>query len=482
MSEQGFKDYRLGEEITRSLDSLGYHQPTEVQRKVIPFALERKDMTVKSHTGSGKTAAYGIPICELLEWQENRPQALILTPTRELADQVTQDIMNIGTYKRIKATAIYGKQPFYRQKVQLQQRNHVIVGTPGRLIDHIEKQTIDLEQIKFLVIDEADEMLNMGFIEHVEKIIRELPQNRMTMLFSATLPKDVEHLCRKYMNHPLNIEVQTEARTTSQIEHYIYSVRDENKLNLLRDVTIVENPDSCIIFCRTQLRVEVVFKELEKSGYPCGRIHGGMEQDDRTEMMNAFKQGEFRYLIATDVAARGIDIENISHVINYDFPQENESYVHRIGRTGRAGKSGTAISFATPSEDKFVANVQQYIGFEIPKSNPPSKEVLARTSAAFEEKLRIQGTVKKDRSSRRNQEILKLYFNGGKKKKIRAVDFVGTIAKIDGVSAGDIGIITIEDNASYVDILNGKGHLVLNIMKNTTIKGKLLKVHQANRK
>lgn len=349
--EQGFESYELSEEIIRSLDSLGYKQPTEVQRKVIPYALGKKDMTVKSHTGSGKTAAYGIPICEMLEWQEYRPQALILTPTRELADQVKQDIMNIGRYKRIKATAVYGKQPFHRQKVQLQQRNHVIVGTPGRLIDHIEKQLIDLEQIRYLVIDEADEMLNMGFIEHVEKIIRELPLERMTMLFSATLPKDVEQLCHKYMNDPLDIEVQTEARTTSQIEHSLYAVRDDHKLKLLRDITIVENPDSCIIFCRTQIRVETVFNELTKHGYPCGRIHGGMEQDDRTEMMNAFKRGEFRYLIATDVAARGIDIENISHVINYDFPQENESYVHRSGRTGRAGKSGKAISFATPSED-----------------------------------------------------------------------------------------------------------------------------------
>lgn len=482
MSEQGFTDYKLSEEITRALDDLGYQQATEVQSKVISIALERKDMTVKSHTGSGKTAAYGIPICEMLEWDENRPQALILTPTRELADQVKQDIMNIGRYKRIKATAIYGKQPMARQKVQLQQRNHVIVGTPGRLIDHIEKQTIDLEQIKFLVIDEADEMLNMGFIEHVEKIIRELPQDRMTMLFSATLPKDVENLCHKYMIHPLDIEVKSEARTISQIEHSIYSVRDENKLNLLRDVTIVENPDNCIIFCRTQVRVEVVFKELKKHGYPCGRIHGGMEQDDRSKIMNAFKEGEFRYLIATDVAARGIDIKNISHVINYDFPQENESYVHRTGRTGRAGHSGTAISFATPTEEKFVSNVERYIGFEIPKRNKPSKEMIACTSPAFEAKIRNGRAVKKDRSSRSNQEVLKLYFNGGKKKKIRAVDFVGTIAKIDGVSADDIGIITIEDMASYVDILNGKGRLVLDKMKDTTIKGKLLKVQEANRK
>lgn len=482
MSEQSFKDYNLGEGITRALDNLGFKQPTEVQHKVIPFALEGKDMTVKSHTGSGKTAAYGIPICELVEWEENRPQALILTPTRELADQVTQDIMNIGRYKRIKATAVYGKQPFSRQKVQLQHRNHVIVGTPGRLIDHIEKQTIDLEQIKFLVIDEADEMLNMGFIEHVEKIIRELPLDRMTMLFSATLPKDVETLCHKYMNDPLDIEVETEAKTTSQIDHSMYLVKDEHKLNLLRDVTLVENPDSCIVFCRTQIRVEVVFEELNKHGYPCGKIHGGMEQDDRTAVMNDFKRGQFRYLIATDVAARGIDIENISHVINYDFPQETESYVHRTGRTGRAGQSGRAISFATPREDKFVANVERYIGFEIPRRNTPSKEAITRATPAFEAKIRGQRAVKKDRSARMSQDVLKLYFNGGKKKKIRAVDFVGTIAKLDGISADDIGIITIEDNASYVDILNGKGHFVLEKMKDTTVKGKLLKVNVANRK
>jgi superfamily II DNA/RNA helicase len=481
MSEQSFKDYNLSDDIIRALDSLGYQKPTEVQSKVIPIAFEKKDMTVKSHTGSGKTAAYGIPICEMVEWEENRPQALILTPTRELADQVKQDIMNIGRYKRIKATAIYGKQPFSRQKVQLTHKNHVVVGTPGRVMDHIEKQTIDLEQVRFLVIDEADEMLSMGFIEQVEKIIRALPKDRLTMLFSATLPKDVENLCHRYMNHPLDIEMKTAARTTSQIEHSLYMAKDENKLNLLRDVTMVENPDSSIIFCRTQVRVEVVFKELDKRGYPCDRIHGGMEQDDRFQVMNAFKRGEFRYLIATDVAARGIDIDSISHVINYDFPLENESYVHRTGRTGRAGHTGKAISFATPNEEKFVRNIERYIGFEIPREASPSKEAVAQAKAAFEAKMTNQPAVKKDRSSRMDQEILKLYFNGGKKKKIRALDLVGTIAKIEGVSADDIGIITIEDNASFVDILNGKGRLVLHKMKDTTIKGKLLKVQEANK-
>ncbi|MFC0213911.1 DEAD/DEAH box helicase [Paenibacillus chartarius] len=481
MDERRFKDYKLSEDILRALDSLGYQKPTEVQSSVIPSALEKKDMIVKSRTGSGKTAAYGIPICEMVEWEGNRPQALILTPTRELADQVKQDIMNIGTYKRIKAIAIYGKQPFARQKTQLTYRNHVIVGTPGRVMDHIEKQTIDLEQVRFLVIDEADEMLNMGFIEQVEKIIRELPKDRMTMLFSATLPKDVKNLCHRFMNHPLDIEIKSEGKATNQIEHSLYMVKDENKLHLLRAVTVVDNPDSCIIFCRTQTRVEIVFQELDKWGYPCNRIHGGMEQDERSQVMNAFKQGEFRYLIATDVAARGIDIESISLVLNYDLPLENESYVHRTGRTGRAGHSGKAISFATPNEEKFVLSIEKYIGFEIPRKTIPSKEAVTQGKAAFEAKMRKQTAIKKDRNSLAGQ-VMKLYFNGGKKKKIRAVDFVGTIAKIEGVSAEDIGIITIEDNASYVDILNGKGRLVLHMMKDTTIKGKLLKVQEADRK
>ncbi|MDB5056047.1 MAG: helicase [Bacilli bacterium] len=481
MSKKSFKDYTLSEEIVRALDSLGYEQPTDVQSEVIPIALMKKDLAVKSQTGSGKTAAFGIPLCEMIEWEENRPQALILTPTRELAAQVKEDIMHIGRFKRIKATAVYGKEPFAKQKAELNQKCHVVVGTPGRVMDHIEKGTLDLERLKYLVIDEADEMLRMGFIEQVEAIINELPEDRMTMLFSATLPKDVENLCHRYMKNPMDIEIKTTESTSDQIDHSLFIVRETDKFNLLKDVTIMENPDSCIIFCRTQEHVDNITMQLDRMDYTCDKIHGGMEQDDRFQVMNEFKRGEFRYLVATDVAARGIDIENITHVINYDLPLEKESYVHRIGRTGRAGKTGTAISFVTPHEDKFLADIEGYIGFEIRRRDVPTREEVIHGKAAFDEKMNIQPTIKRDKSGQLNQEILKLYFNGGKKKKIRAVDFVGTIAKIEGVTAADIGIITIEDNVSYVDILNGKGPLVINSMKNTTIKGKLLKVHQANK-
>ncbi|MGE9754401.1 ATP-dependent RNA helicase DbpA [Bacillus inaquosorum] len=476
-----FKNYQISHDILRALEGLGYTEPTKVQQSVIPAALERKDLVVKSQTGSGKTASFGIPLCELADWDENKPQALILTPTRELAVQVKEDITNIGRFKRIKATAVFGKSSFDKQKAELKQKSHIVVGTPGRVLDHIEKGTLPLDRLSYLVIDEADEMLNMGFIEQVEAIIKQLPTERTTMLFSATLPEDIEKLSRQYMQNPEHIEIKAAGLTTRNIEHAVIQVREENKFPLLKDVLMTENPDSCIIFCRTKEHVNHLTDELDDLGYPCDKIHGGMIQEDRFDVMNEFKRGEYRYLVATDVAARGIDIENISLVINYDLPLEKESYVHRTGRTGRAGNKGKAISFVTAFEKRFLADIEEYIGFEIQKIEAPSQEEVAKKKLDFLSKLNDRPETKKDKSEELNKDIMKLYFNGGKKKKIRAVDFVGTIAKIDGVSADDIGIITIMDNASYVEILNGKGPHVLKAMKNTTVKGKKLKVNKANK-
>jgi superfamily II DNA/RNA helicase len=471
----------LSKEITMALTSLGFDTPTEVQSKVIPIALEKKDLVVKSQTGSGKTAAYGIPLCELVEWNENKPQALILTPTRELAVQVTEDITNIGRFKRIKATALYGKSPFHMQKAELKQRTHMVVGTPGRVLDHIERGTLALERLAYLVIDEADEMLNMGFIEQVQAIIQALPSDRVTMLFSATFPEDVAKLSRRYMDNPAQIEIQASGLTTATIEHSLIEVREADKLALLQDVLIVENPDSCIIFCRTQENVDKLFRAMAELDYPCDRIHGGLEQEERFEVMNAFRRGQFRYLIATDVAARGIDISNITHVINYDIPLEKESYVHRTGRTGRAGKNGTAITFLAPNDGRRLADIEDYIGFAIPRVKAPSEEAVDRRREDFERKINVGVELKKDRREQLNKQIMKLNFNGGKKKKFRAVDFVGTIAKLEGVTADDIGIITILDHVTDVEILNGKGSLVLELMKNTTVKGKQLKVRRGNK-
>ncbi|WP_078410034.1 DEAD/DEAH box helicase [Priestia abyssalis] len=479
MSKRSFEDFNVSDEIRRALAVLKYETPTEVQSEVIPKAMENQDLVVKSQTGSGKTASFGIPVCEMMEWEERKPQALILTPTRELAVQVREDITNIGRFKRIKAMAVYGKEPFAKQKEELKQKTHVVVGTPGRVKDHIERGTLALDQIKYLIIDEADEMLNMGFIDEVEAIIKELPSNRVTMVFSATLPKDVENLCHEYMNSPIHIEIDSAGIATNTIDHRLIEVKEEGKLSLLKDVTVVENPDSCIIFCRTKEHVDTVFAELEESRYSCERLHGGLEQEERFAVMDGFKMGNFRYLVATDVAARGIDIDNVTLVINYDVPMEKESYVHRTGRTGRAGNKGKAITFVTSYEEKFIKAIERYIGFEISAMEAPRHQEVVIRRDAFEEKMSGRRVVRNNKTARINKDITKLHFNGGKKKKLRAVDFVGTIAKIPGVTADDIGIITIQDHLTYVDILNGKGSLVLQAMENTTIKGKKLKVSKA---
>ena len=283
------------------------------------------------------------------------------------------------------------------------------------------------------------------------------------------------------MMDPQHIEITSVHTLTDQIEHSLFVVAEQKKFSLLRDVTIVENPDSCIIFCRTKDNVDFVMEQLEKHYYTCDKLHGGMMQEDRTAVMNDFKRGEFRYLVATDVAARGIDIDNITHVINYDLPMEKENYVHRSGRTGRAGKAGKAISFVTPNENKFLSEIESYIGFEIPHRTAPSIREVEEAMLAFTEKLESRPKLKKNKNEQVNKDILKLYFNGGKKKKLRAFDFVGTLTSIPGVTAEDIGIIKIQDTVTYIDILNGKGPMVLKAMKDKTIKGKTLKVHKANK-
>ncbi len=479
MDIRKFHSYIISEDIVKALNGLEYDIPTEVQARVIPAALEKNDLIVKAQTGSGKTAAYVIPICEFIEWLENKPQALILTPTRELAVQVKEDFTNIGRFKRIKAAAIYGGHQFSIEKAELKQKTHVVVGTPGRVMDHIRKGTLPLNKINCLVIDEADRMLDMGFIEQVEEIMKELPEERLTMLFSATMSDEVKSLSSDYMRDPINIDVSEDGIVTADINHFLYITDEEDKFELLTDVMIIENPDSCIIFCSTKDQVDAICERLNDLGYPCNKMHGGMEQDDRLSAIKRFKRGEYRYLIATDVAARGIDIENISLVINYDIPLDEENYVHRTGRTGRAGQKGKAISFVTPTQTRYLNDIEDLIGFKIQEKMKPSKEEVANQKPSFDEKMNTAPKIKKMKSDQLNKDIMKLRFNGGKKKKLRATNFVGVISNLDGVKAEDIGIITIQDTLTYIEILNGKGPLVLEAMKNTMICGKQLKVSKA---
>jgi superfamily II DNA/RNA helicase len=471
-----FGDFNLSKEILKSIAMLHYKSLTKVQEKVIPLILKEKDIIVKSQTGSGKTAAFAIPLCELVNWKENKPQVLVLVPTRELAIQVKEDIFHLGRFKRIKVSAIYGKAPFYKQEKELKQKTHMVVGTPGRIMDHLERGTLDPSNIKYLVLDEADEMLSMGFLEQIESIIACLSKERVTMLFSATIPNDIQGLCIKYLKEPIKVDIEEESLSAERIIQERYTVDRRDKIDLLRDITILENPDSCIIFCNTKQMVDGVYKELEKLGYTSNKLHGGMDQPERFRVMNDFKKGTFRYLVATDVAARGIDIDNISLVINYDLPRDKEGYVHRIGRTGRISREGRAISFVVEDEFDFLEDIQEYMGKEIVSKERPDKQFVNDSMEEFLKKTNSIPEVKKIKGEELNKEILKLHINGGKKTKMRPVDIVGTLCSIEGIDASDIGIIHIVDLSTYVEILNNKGELVFQELQHRPIKGRLRKV------
>lgn len=452
---------------------------------MIPLALENKDIIVESQTGSGKTVAFGIPLVELTEWEENKPQSLILVPTRELALQVKEDVMNVGRLKRIKATAVFGKSSFKTQKSELSQKSHVVVGTPGRILEHLEEGTLSADKISRLVLDEADEMLNMGFVDQVEDIIRYLQKERQTMLFSATMPKEIVDLAKLYMKSDrASVKMKQSAENTPQILHSFIKVEESAKEKRLLDLLTIENPDACIIFCNTKDTVDSVVDILYKEDLPVDKLHGGMDQDDRLDVMDEFRTGKLRYLVATDVAARGIDIDNITHVINFDVPYEKESFTHRTGRTGRAGKTGIALTMVSEKEQRRWKEISDY-AFEdsqkITEVFPPSQRSVTRAKAAFEKKINTRMKPKAARNKDLNKDITKIYINGGKKKKLRAVDFVGTLTSIKNVLAEDIGIITIQENVTYIEIMNGKGPYVISEMQNRTIKGKTLKVRKAKK-
>ena len=480
-----FSDYMLHKDILKAQDLLGLNTPTPIQREVIPHVLQKHDCIAQAQTGSGKTASYAIPLCELVEWEENKPQVLILTPTRELAMQVQQEITDIGKLKRIKAPALYGKQSFKGQEKDLKQKSHMVVGTPGRVLDHLERGTLFTGCIGYLVIDEADEMFHMGFIEQVEQIFSYLPNDRVTLLFSATMPKEVVRLAEQYMQNPVQITIEGEQLSSRKITHSHYScdgMHTDERIDLLKNILKVHNPDSCIIFANMRSEVEDIYDALWDDGFSCGRLHGGMEQWERTEVMRDFKKGLFRYLVATDVAARGIDVENISLVVNYELPHERETYIHRIGRTGRAGQNGMAVSLLERYEQSELKALEKLLEQEIAELTLPDETAMEQAEAAFRAKMDEEPEEKGNRNAALKEQILKLQIDDGKKAKIRPVDIVGTICAIPGLEAKDIGVIQILDWTSTVEILNGKGQLVLDTLQTKPIKAKVRKVRVAKEK
>lgn len=476
MDGPNFEKYVFSTEIAKALKELGYETLTKVQEEVIPLALAEKDIIVRSQTGSGKTAAFAIPVCEKIQIEQKNPQVLVLTPTRELAVQLKQDISNIGRFKRIRCAVVFGRQPMEIQKRELRQRVHIIVGTPGRTLDHIERENVNLEEVQYLIIDEADKMLDMGFIEQVEAIIKVLPVSRVTMLFSATMPEKIQDICKKYMKNPIKIEVDSQNHKNENIRQEYYEVEENQKYSLVTNIIYIQRPDSCILFCNTREKVETLFERLKQQGYSCGSLHGGMEQRDRLDSIQGFKRGEFQFLIATDVAARGIHIDDISLVINYDMPLDNESYVHRIGRTGRAGNEGTAITLVSRNEYGALHAIEGYVHYKIRKVEAPTVEEVEQGKNLLNHKM--APSIKMDKSEHLNKEITRIRINAGKKMKMRPGDILGALTTIPGINGGDIGIIDVQDTCSYVEILGNKGELVMDALLATKIKGKVHRIKE----
>ena len=345
-----FNDFGLSEPVIRALNNMGFEEATPIQEQTVPLGLQGKDLIGQAHTGTGKTAAFGIPMVEFFDVESDHIQGIVLTPTRELAIQVAEELNKIGQYKSIRTLPIYGGQEILRQIRALKNRPHIIVGTPGRLMDHMRRKTIRLQQVKMLVLDEADEMLNMGFIEDIETILTEVPAERQTLLFSATMPAPIQALARRFMKDAEVIRIEGKQVTVANTRQSYIEVEERQKFDVFCRLLDIQSPDRSIVFGRTKRRVDELFEALNKRGYSAEALHGDLPQSKRDMVMRRFKEGAVEVLVATDVAARGLDISDVTHIYNFDIPQDAEGYVHRIGRTGRAGKPGVAVTFVTSRE------------------------------------------------------------------------------------------------------------------------------------
>lgn len=367
-----FYDMGLSEPIIQATVKMGWEEATPIQEQTIQLAMGGKDVIGQAQTGTGKTAAFGIPMIEKMISSQENIQGLVVTPTRELAIQVAEELNKIGHFKGIRALPIYGGQDINYQIRGLRNRPAIIVGTPGRLMDHMRRKTIRLQQVSVVVLDEADEMLNMGFVEDIENILSDVPTERQTLLFSATMPRPIQDLARRFMIDPTIINIKNKEVTVPDTEQSYLEVREHEKFDVLCRLLDIQTPELAIIFGRTKKRVDELSEALNTRGYSAEGIHGDLTQSKRDSVLRHFREGSTDILVATDVAARGLDIQGVTHVFNFDIPQDSEGYVHRIGRTGRAGRSGLAITLVTPREIGQLRQIEQNIRRKIVRKPVPS--------------------------------------------------------------------------------------------------------------
>ena len=526
-----FEEMGLSEEIQKAVRYMGFEEASPIQAKAIPAMISGIDLIGQAQTGTGKTAAFGIPILEKVDPKLKKLQAIVICPTRELAIQVADEIRNLSRYMHgIKVLPIYGGQDIVKQIRSLKSGTQIVIGTPGRVMDHMRRKTMKLDFVHTVVLDEADEMLNMGFREDIEFVLSGVPEERQTVLFSATMPKPIMEITKKFQNNAKVIKVTKKELTVPNIEQYYYDVKPKKKEEVLSRLLDIYSPRLSVVFCNTKKQVDLLVNALLGRGYFAAGLHGDMKQEQRDRVMQGFRTGKTEILVATDVAARGIDVDEVEAVFNYDLPQDDEYYVHRIGRTGRAGREGRAFSFVSGKEVYKLKEIQRYCKTKIYAQKVPSLNDVANTKMenilddvervieqedldmminAIEERVNNSeftamdmaaaflkiccGMTEDNKNTEENDwefgdtgagedGMVRLFINIGKKQRVRPGDILGAIAGESGMDGKLIGTIDMYDKYTFVEVPREYAREVLNAMKNVKIKGKTVAVEPANQK
>lgn len=524
-----FDELGLSDQILKAVTEMGFEAASPIQAKAIPVLMDGKDAIGQAQTGTGKTAAFGIPLLEKIDPKNKKLQGIILCPTRELAIQVAEEIRKLSKFMHgIKVLPVYGGQDIVKQIRSLKSGVQLIIGTPGRVMDHMRRKTIKFDQVHTIVLDEADEMLNMGFREDIETVLKEIPEERQTVLFSATMPKPIMDITNQYQKKDAElIKVVKKELTVKNIDQYYYEVKQKNKEEVLSRLLDMYNPKRSLVFCNTKRKVDELTTALQGRGYFAEGLHGDLKQTQRDRVMNGFRNGKTEILIATDVAARGIDVDDVEAVFNYDIPQDDEFYVHRIGRTGRAGRVGKAFSFVVGKEVYKLKDIQRYCKTKIYAQPIPSlddvtaikvekilenvnqiinNEDLRDVIDMLENHLNEEDYTAMDiaaaflKLSMGNDEameeekgmdfgntgaeegMVRLFINIGKKQGVRPGDILGAIAGESGMPGKLVGSIDMYDKYTFVEVPTDRAKEVLIAMDHAKIKGKMVNVEPANQK
>ncbi len=521
-----FEDLQVDERILRAVEDMGFEEASPIQAQAIPVIMEGRDVVGQAQTGTGKTAAYSIPVLEKINPDLKKLQAVILCPTRELAVQVAEEIRRLAKYMSdIRVLPVYGGQEIVKQIKSLKSGVQIVVGTPGRVMDHMRRKTVRFDNVSMVVLDEADEMLDMGFREDMETILTDTPPARQTVMFSATMPKAIMEIAKNFQKNAEIIKVVRKELTVKNIEQYYYEVRPKNKNELLCRLIDIYNPRLSVVFCNTKRQVDELISELKGRGYFADGIHGDMKQAQRDRVMADFRSGKTEILIATDVAARGIDVDDVDVVFNYDLPQDEEYYVHRIGRTGRAGREGVALSFVSGKEAYKLKDIERYCKTKIKAKPVPSMDDVKNTKLeaiftkvkevieegglsdmieAVESNLNMEDYTSLDiaaallkmtigDSLEHREELeqvhfdmdadsrgmVRLFINVGKKDKIKPANILGAISGESGLPGKLVGSIDMLDNYTFVEVPSKYANAVLAAMENVTIKGRHISMEKA---